>query len=187
MWAMVLGIIVGVLSAIIALLALSIGGYPKVLKVLSYFRFPPARFFSNAMQGIEKLEALGDATSGQIKQGTVNSSDVGYSELAEILRENRMISGTLDAVISEEVQIRAGASTIIGRRNIPLTPQRQRLLSLLQNGQQIILEQEQFDPSRITRNLKNWAEEITRNRVANWILIIIALYLIATIVLIIIT
>jgi len=46
--------------------------------------------------------------------------------------------------------------------NIPLTPEKMRFLGLIQKGEQTVVQQEQFDLSRITLNLKDWAEAITR-------------------------
>ena len=71
--------------------------------------------------------------------------------------------------------------------DIPLTPQKMRFLCLIQNGEEQYVLQEQEDIYRITRNLRDWAMEITRNSTATWIIVLLALYLIAGISLVMIT
>ena len=183
----IVGIIAIILSIIIALLALSIGGYPRVLKLLFYLHFRPARFYLNAMRAIGRLEALNDEPSipsaSHIRQGIIGASDVGFKELTRILKENRILSGQVEEIILGEVDIGGGMSM----GNIPLTPQKMRFLGLIQNSEQKVVLQEQWDIYRITRNLRDWAMEITRNSVAIWIIVLLALYLIAGITLVIIT
>ena len=179
----IMGIIAVVLSGLIALFALSIGGYNTMLRIFSYLHFPPARFYFNAMQAIEKLEALNYtppfSTPQILRQGLVGSCDVGFKELAEILRENRMLSGEVEEIILRELRIAGG----IKLGNIPLTPEKMRFLSLIQkgdqSGEQIIVQQEQFDLNRITRDLKDRADEITRKRVGHYLVGLILLYMIA--------
>jgi hypothetical protein len=189
MYPTIIEIIAVILPVIMALLALSIGSYPRMLKVLSYTYFPPAKFYLNAMKAIERLEALSDKPStpesGQLKQGITGSSDVGFRELVEILRENRMLNDNneVEEIILGEIKIASG----LYQYNIPLTSERARFLGVIQKGEQILVQQEQFDPSRITRDLKDSAERIARKRVANWIIVILALHLIASISLAIIT
>jgi hypothetical protein len=175
----------------IALFALSIGGYPIMLKLLSYFHFPPARFYYNAIRAIERLEALNDIPSTPsrkgFKQGIINSSDMGFKELTKILQKNRMLIGEADEIILGEVDIGGGISTGSGTGFIPLTPQKVRFLGIIQKGEQIELQKEQFDPSRITRDLMNQAEEITRKSVGNYLVGLVFLYMIAGIYLVITT
>ncbi|TES88537.1 MAG: hypothetical protein E3J93_02545 [Dehalococcoidia bacterium] len=179
MFTTIVGIIIVVLSGIIALFALSMGGYPSMLKLLFYLRFPPARFYFNAMRAIEKLEALSFtppfSTPQILKQGLVDSSDVGFEELTEILRENRILSGEVEEIILVELRITGG----IKQGNIPLTPEKMRFLGLIQKGEQVIVQQEQFDLNRITRDLQERSEEITRRGVARWLVGLILLYMIA--------
>ena len=189
MYIRVIELIATILTVAIALFALSIGGYPKVLKVFFYLHFPPARFYFNAMQAIEKLEALDNTsqiTPGQwLKQGVVRASDIGFKELTKILQENRMLSDEAEEIILGEYHLDESgmyeedeAGVLNG--DMRLTPEKIRLLILIQKGKRIVLQRE-LDPSRITRNLKDWVQEITRNHVANWILVVLALYLIASI------
>lgn len=182
MCATISGIIAIILSVTIAILALSIGGFAKVLKLLYYLHFQPARFYFNAMRAIERLEALSDTPleplTGPIKQGIINYSDVGFRELTEILRENRVLKGNIDEIVLGEENINSGMR--VG--NTPLTPTKRRFLGLIKGNEQEEVLSEQWDIYRITRNLKDWALEITRNRVANWIIGLITFYLIASIV-----
>lgn len=189
MYIRVIELIATILTVAIALFALSIGGYPKVLKVFFYLHFPPARFYFNAMRAIEKLEALNNISQIQpnqwFKQGVVRASDIGFGELTKILQENRMLSGEAEEIILGEYQLDESGMYEVDEAGVlngdmRLTPEKIRLLILIQKGKRIVLQRE-LDPSRIARNLKGWAEEITRNHVANWILVVLALYLIASI------
>ena len=189
MYVKIIGLIATILSIAIALFGLSIGGYTKVLKVFFYLRFPPARFYFNAIQAIKKLEALDNtsqiAPSQWLKQGIVRASDVGFKELTKILQENGIFSGEADEIILGEYCLdetglyeEDEAGVLDG--DMRLTPEKIGLLISMQKDRRIVLQRE-LDPSRITRNLKDWAREMTRNRVANWILIVLALYLIVSI------
>ena len=150
-----------------------------MLKLLSHLHFQPARFYFNALQAIDRLEALGGTTStlasGQFKRGIVGSSDIGFRELIEILRENRTFMGEVEEIVLGELRILGGTY----QDNIPLTPQRFRILMVIQKGEKELLYQERFDPNRITRNLRIQAEEITRKRIGSYLVALIFLYMIA--------
>jgi hypothetical protein len=187
MCTMISAIIAVISSVIITLFALSIGGYPSVLKVFYYLHFPPARFYFNAMQAIEKLEALSykplSPANGDLKQGVITVSDIGFRELMEILRQKRKVMGEVEEIVLGEISFKTGLRLTTSSstfKNISLTPNKMRFLGLIQRGSEIVVQREQFDVGMITRNLKEWALEITRNRVANWILGILAIYLIAS-------
>ena len=91
-----------ILSGLVALLALSIGGYPTMLKMFSYIPFSPAKFYFKAMKAINKLEALEgkvESKSGEeYKCGTVKQGETGFSELVEILREKAMLGEEIKEV-----------------------------------------------------------------------------------------
>ncbi len=188
MCSMIVQIIAIILSVIIAVLALSIGGYPTVLNVLRHLRFPPARFHFNALLGIEKLESLDenrpDEKGNPIRVGVVRPKDAGFKELIDILRENRLLIVDVDEIMLAEIEINAGVATFRG--NIPLTPQKMRVLGVVKNEQYTEIRRELYDPTRTTRDLKIHAEEIVRRRVAKWILVALALYLAASITLVVI-
>ena len=171
----------------IALFALSIGGYPRVLKAFFYLRFPPARFYFNAMRAIEKLATLSytspSSVKGDLKQGVIGVSDIGFKELLEILQQKRMINGEVEEIVlgeitlDTELKLTSDSPTF---KEIPITPGKMMFLGVIQKGKEVVVQQEQFDVNRITQNLKDWVEEITRNRVANWIFGVLVIYLIAS-------
>lgn len=173
----IIGIITIAISGLIALLALIIGGYPTMLKVLFHLRFPPARFYLNVMRAIDKLEALGEKGSAQggreLKIGSVNPKDIGFKELMNVLEENRMVKGEVQKIILVEDYASIGIGGI--------SPEIVRFLTVIKNGKQENLKTTPFDPTKPIRELKDWAEEITRKRMANWILATVGLFLIASI------
>jgi len=170
-------IIVVILAVTIALLSLIIGGYPSMLRVFYYLRFPPARFYLNAMRAIDKLEVLRekqtDSVGKELKVGSVKLGDIGFTELVRILEENKMVKGEAQEIMLVE------DNAFIGIGNI--SPQIVRFLVVWKGGEQEILRTSPFDPTKPIRELRGWAEEITRKRVANWILAIVGLFLVASI------
>jgi hypothetical protein len=183
MYTIIVGIITIVLSGLIALLALSIGGYPTMLKVLFHLHFSPARFYFNVMRAIERLEALGekgvDQQGKELKTGSVPLGDTGFCELVKVLKENRMVEGEVQRVSLVE------DTASIGIGNI--SPEIVRFLVVVSDGKTEILRTDPFDPTKVIRELKDWAEAITRKRVARWLVVLILLYMIAGIYLVLTT
>ncbi len=186
---MIIGIIAVVLSGIIALLALSIGGYTTMLRILSYLHFCPARFYFNAIKAIEKIEALGeeDTDSGGEKYrfGTVKQGGTGFSELIKVLREKVMLKGEVQEIrLIEEAAGLTAESDFWGASSHKVV----RFLVLIRNNGE---KEPQFynssDPAQATRDLKDWTEEITRRGVARWLVVLILLYMIAGIYLVLTT
>ena len=167
-----LGIVVSFLTALIALLSLA-GGYPNIQKFFSRICFPPSKFFVNAMKAIEKLQALGEkevASNGkEIKFGSVQPNDVGFVELVKVLKENKMWEGEIQRImlVENESPLKVG----------DYSPEIVRVLVVRDSGKQEILRTDPFDPAKAIRDLKDWAEAITRKRLANWIVILVAIWL----------
>lgn len=158
-----------------------------MLSILSRIYFPPALYYRRAMQAINHLELLGDIPSTpsvpKIKQGIVARGDMGFRELVHVLREKRIYNGQVDEIVLGEVNIDSGLRT----GKISLTPTKMRFLGVKNGDSEITLIREQWDIHRITRNLADWVLEITRNKISIWIIIILALYLITSITLVLIT
>ena len=148
-----------------------------MLRLFSYLRFPPARFHVNVMRAIDKLEALGEKGSAQggreLKIGSVKLKDIGFKELVKVLEENRMVKGEVQEIILVEDYASVGIGGI--------SPEIVRFLAVVKNGKPENLRTDPFDPTKPIRELKGWAEEITRKRMANWILATVGLFLIASI------
>lgn len=169
-----LGIAVTVCTALIALLSLA-GGYPSMLAFFSRLYLCPARFFTNAMVAIEKLEALNeegiDSQGEKYKIGTVRQGDVGFDELTQALKENRMLKGAVQEIsLIEEKSGIGTASDVFG----DVSPEVVRFLVLLKDGKREVLRTSPFDPSESTRRLKDWTEVITRRRLIGWIITVLA-------------
>jgi len=139
------------------------------------------------MQAIDHLELLSDTPSTPFasnkKQGIVAGDDIGFRELVHVLREKRIYSGQVDEIVLGEVNIDSGLRT----EKISLTPTKMRFLGVINGDSEIELLREQWDIHRITRNLADWVLEITRSKIAIWIFIILALYLVTSIALVLIT
>ncbi|GAG41837.1 unnamed protein product, partial [marine sediment metagenome] len=89
----------------------------------------------------------------------------------------------VDEIVLREVNIDSGLRT----EKISLTPTKMRFLGVINGDSEIELLREQWDIHRITRNLADWVLEITRSKIAIWIFIILALYLVTSIALVLIT
>lgn len=187
MYTTIAGLIAVILTGTIALLALSIGGYPSMLRFLFHLRFPPARFYCNALKAIERLEALGKEVTDKDKEhrfGTVKQGDVGFGELTEVLTEKRILQGEVQEIrlIEEESAFTVGSDLFDATSHKIV-----RYLVLLRNGKQEPLPYNPSDPTQATRELKYWTDEITRKRVGNYLIVLILLYMAAGIYLVIIT
>ena len=180
---MAVSIIGIILSVMVALLALSIGGYPKLLSIMSRIYIPPARYYRRAMQAIDHLELLSDAPEDKIKQGIVAGGDIGFEELVHVLKEKRIYNGQVDEIVLGQHDIRSGLAT----GGTFITPTKKRFLGVINGDSEIMLVEEQWDIQRITSNLADWVLEITRNKVSMWVIIILVLYLVASITSVIIT
>ncbi len=154
-----------------------------MLKLLSYLHFCPARFYFNVTQAIERLEALGekgvDAKGKEIKFGIIRPNDVGFVELVQVLKENKVWGGETQSVMLVENE----AALTVGDYSTKVV----RALVVRGNSKQEILQTNPFDPTQPIRELKDWAEAITRKRVARWLVILILLYMIAGIYLVLTT
>jgi len=136
----------------------------------AFFRiFPPARFLSNALKGIEKLKALNekviDAKGNEIKGkkvGIVPRGDTGFNELLRVLKENIEIKAEIQRICLVEQQ------AVISRPGI--TPKVERFLVLESKGKQEILPTDPWDPNKPIRELKTWAEDNFRRQLAYWML-----------------
>jgi hypothetical protein len=190
MYVIFLELIPIILTVVIAVFALSIGGYTKMLKVFYHLHFPPARFYFNAMLAIERLEGLDNISETKskqvLKQGIIRKTEIGFKELTEILRENRMLNkGEVDEIILGELHLDESGlyetdEDKILNGDLRLTPDKIEFLAIIQGGKRTVLQRE-TNPSRIIQKLQALAQEITRDRVANWILSVLALYLIVSI------
>jgi len=126
------------------------------------------------MQSIEKLEKLSDEqVQGQYSLGIVTKSDVGFQELVKILREKGMLQSNVEGIWLMEKDIRSGIK--VG--SMPITPQKSRSLILVEGENKRVFLEEQFDPTRTTRDLRDAVEDITRKHLAYWMLAVIALWL----------
>jgi len=170
-----------VLPAILAALSL----VALQLSSLRIFRrLPLLSFYSNAMQAIEKLEGLdADASSRGTRVGVVSKGDVGFKELCQILRENRMFKigldeGTVDKIILEEEHTRGGFfDGHPNRGGRPLTATLIRTLKLARGEQSVSVQEERFDSVRTTKNLADRLETIVRRRLAYAMLVVLAAWL----------
>jgi hypothetical protein len=168
MYAVIMGTITVVLSRIIALLALSIGGYTPMLRILSYLHFCPARFYFNVTKAIEKLEALGEEgkepRGEKYRFGTVKQGDTGFSGLITVLKEKAMLKGEVQEIrLIEQTAGLTEESDSWGASSHRVV----RFLVLIRNnGKKETPSYNSSDPAQATRDLKDWTEEITRKGVA---------------------
>jgi len=166
------GIGVGIVAAIIAILSLLVG-YPDMLRFFSKLHFPPARFYLNAIKAIERLEALGeeetDSAGHKLRFGEVKRQDASFMELAVILRERGIFrEDSLAIRLCDEPE------TGMESASITITPN----LVYVREGQQEVIETDAFDPAKTTTELRNAARDIAQRRLAVYIVVLIPLWFI---------
>ncbi|MEE9203148.1 MAG: hypothetical protein V3U31_08140 [Dehalococcoidia bacterium] len=145
---------------------------------------PLLNFYTNAMQAIEKLEGLDAGVSSRGNRvGVVSKGDVGFKELGKILRENRMFKRgfdevAVDKVILEEEHARGGfLNGPPDKGGKPLTATLIRTLRLAKGEEVVTVQEERFDPTRITRDLADRLQIMVRRTLAHAMLAVIALWL----------
>ena len=164
------------LPCILVLLSVS-SAYHGVLSIFRHI-FPPARFYVRAMRALDKLESLSyKQKEVQYKLGVLTRTDLGFNELVKALHEKRIPQGDVSEIWLQEDDI-PGYLTYGGK---PVTPIKRRLLILVEGENKRIVLEEQDDPTRTTRYLKDWVEEITHKRVAYYMLVAVGLWLILNI------
>ena len=174
-----LGIEASLITVAILLLSLA-GGYLNMLRFLSRFHLPPARFYANAMRGIERLEALSKETTdlkGQkLRVGSLQQGETGFAELVEALRENRVVKNDAQVIVLMLYEAKAGVR--IGN----ISPEVVRALALLvargNEATEEVVKTDPFDPNKATRELKQWVEAIARMRLVGWIVALVVIWLI---------
>lgn len=140
---------------------------------ITFFRiFPPLRFLANALEGLSKLEALGekvvDKKGNEVttqKQGIVQRGDVGFKQLLKVIGENTLRKDECDSI----VLVQDSASVKIGDSSDII-----RFIVLMKDKEEERLPFHPFDPDKPIRDLRNWIEDSFRKRLAYWTLIMIA-------------
>lgn len=143
-------------------------------KFFARMYFPSSKFYVNALKAIEKLQALGerevDSKGKEIVFGSVGSNEVGFAELVEVLKENKVWEGEIRRIMLVENP----AALTVGN----YSPEVVRALVVTEADRQEILKTDPFEPTKPIRDLKDWTEAITRKRLAGWIVALVAVWLV---------
>jgi len=146
--------------------------------ILHFFRFLPlVSFYPKVIQAIEELESLSETKIAEwgetYKVGIMNHKKLGYKELIKVLQQSGMLKDKPDEVVLVEQDIIANVS----RGTLRLTPDKVRSLEFVKDGERRTIRKEQFDPTNITRELRDKSESIFRRQLAYLMLFIIAMWL----------
>lgn len=142
-----------------------------------FFRLlPPVRFYLNATKGIQKLQALDlpvfDDKGNRVdqKQGGLKRGEIGFDELARLIKENTSVVGEIRTIIlvEDEAGVGIGDSSKIVR-----------LLYLDKGESNEHLTYDPFDPDKPIRDLRSWVDDKYRESLANWMIYAIVIWLIA--------
>jgi len=157
------------------------GLHPSMLRRRFFAFFPPARFLTNALMGLDKLQALdeedfndkGVEIEDGHKQGKVKRENKGFNELAKVLKENTSIEGKVQGIILVE----GNAGVEIGYSS--------KIIRILyysveeEEGVYRCLPEDPFDPDKPIRDLRNWIEDSFRKQLAYWTIGLLAIWLLA--------
>ena len=161
----VLPFIIGVLSVLSAY-----HGFSRFF----WFIFPPAKHYMHTIEGVKKIEAIG-YTPGNFWRGTLEKKEKGFKEIIGILHENRILDKGED--VDKIVLLEKRVSENMESGSVRLTPPLARHLAVEKDAKLAIKKSEQFDPTKITRDIMDKARDTFQKRLAYSVLITLSLWL----------
>jgi len=158
--------------------AIRICPIPKRIVYTFFCTFPPARFYSNALRGIAKLQLLNEevfdsakdgAKIERAKAGIIRQNNVGFRELAQVLTENKAVEGKIQQIslLEQKAGIRIGK----------ISPETVKVLLIGKDGKQDVIRTDPFEPNKPIRELTNWVENKFRRQLAYWMIALVVIWL----------
>ncbi|MBI2852548.1 MAG: hypothetical protein HYX84_05565 [Chloroflexi bacterium] len=169
--------VVSIIAMLCAGIFSVLGLNPEWARKPVFAALPASRFYSNAVNGIAKMETL-EGTFVDPKQqeqhpawilqnGAISKPDVGFAEVAKILAENGVNTRLIRIIAIEEKR-----SPIFISGSTPITPPTYTELRIQREHEEPSrIISNPYEPDRPARELRQWALTSFYKRLSYWILV----------------